>query len=266
MTPTLSKAFEIAKKAHGKQMRKFDNSPYYEHLREVVEILEYFGIKDNDILTAALLHDTLEDTTLDSTTILNVFGANVLSLVEGLTDNKSLPLQERKTNSLNKIKTLSGDAQTIKLADLVSNLSALPESWSSEKLAEYFRWCQKLISSCEKAHPSLIELAQYLLNNQSGQVDDFARLEKWAVSGNLYWSAEHQHFLLVYYAGMGNAEAHVFHPKNLELSALFKLNLLRNLFASPTNTGSVLVVGGPPSSTNKDAKGYFADCTAISYK
>ena len=54
------KAREFSKKVHSGQFRKDGVTPYFNHPKEVVGILKDIGIKDEEILTAAWLHDTIE--------------------------------------------------------------------------------------------------------------------------------------------------------------------------------------------------------------
>lgn len=58
----LAKALLIASKAHSKQRRKSDDSPYVDHLIEVQHLLTTSAnVKDEDIIIAGLLHDVIED-------------------------------------------------------------------------------------------------------------------------------------------------------------------------------------------------------------
>jgi guanosine-3',5'-bis(diphosphate) 3'-pyrophosphohydrolase len=266
MNALFLKATKLANLVHSSQTRKFDNSPYVDHLLEVVKILQHFGINDEEVLIAGLLHDTLEDTTLTSEAIVESFGQRVLALVRSLTDDKSLPLSERKFNALNKMETLSSDAHCIKLADLISNLSALPESWTPEKLNEYFIWCEKLISSCNKAPIKIIELATYLLALQSGKHSMLKMLTVWGADGNIYWAPESHHLLFVAISGLGYVEARIIQPKSPELHTLFALGLLRNFVLNEDHKRTVLVVGSFLPAQEDEFKSYSVDCTLVDLK
>lgn len=54
------------------------------------------GVRDKDVLQAAILHDTVEDTDTTFEEIERLFGAKVRSIVDEVTDDKTLPKQERK--------------------------------------------------------------------------------------------------------------------------------------------------------------------------
>ncbi|MDP5131769.1 MAG: HD domain-containing protein [Paraglaciecola sp.] len=266
MSELLLKATELANLAHSGQTRKFDDSPYFEHLLEVVKILKYFGITDEEVIIAGLLHDTLEDTTLSEAAIIEHFGERVLSIIKILTDDKSLPLITRKINALNKMETLCSAAHSIKLADLISNLSALPQSWTQEKLDEYLIWCEKLICSCSKATNQMIELAIYLLELQSGKHAMLKMLTVWAADSNIYWAPESHHLLFVAYTGLGDVEARIIQPKSPELHTLFGLGLLRNFTLNNDHKATVLVVGTLLPAPEDDFTSYFVDCTLVDLK
>jgi guanosine-3',5'-bis(diphosphate) 3'-pyrophosphohydrolase len=70
----------------------------------VAKILtEEANIHDVDIIQAALLHDTVEDTDTSFDEIETEFGGNVCQLVRELTDDKSLPKAERKRLQVMKV-------------------------------------------------------------------------------------------------------------------------------------------------------------------
>ncbi len=72
-------------------------SPYITHPLLVAQILwETGGIRETAILTTAILHDTIEDTSTSPDELQSRFGAEVLRFVPEVTDDKSLPKIERK--------------------------------------------------------------------------------------------------------------------------------------------------------------------------
>jgi (p)ppGpp synthase/HD superfamily hydrolase len=117
------------------QKRKYTGEPYWVHPIEVMSIVEAVGGTE-DMLCAALLHDTVEDTTATLEQIKEKFGDEVAALVEMLTDvavhkppllgepeipNPKGAREERRKLNLEHTAKSSPDAQTIKLADLISN-------------------------------------------------------------------------------------------------------------------------------------------------
>src|SRR5271156_5502068 len=79
----LNRAYVFAMKAHGSQKRA-SGDPYFTHPLEVAAILTDLKLDDATVV-AAMLHDTIEDTDVTREEIDNMFGAEIGSLVEGLT-------------------------------------------------------------------------------------------------------------------------------------------------------------------------------------
>lgn len=128
MNALYKKALAFAKKAHGDQKRKYTGMPYIGHPIEVARILSQAGIVDENILAAALMHDVLEDTPVTSLEMNSVFGYAVTGLVLEVTDI-SCPNDgnraQRKAIDRNHLFQASAAAQTIKLADLISNTKSI---------------------------------------------------------------------------------------------------------------------------------------------
>jgi GTP pyrophosphokinase len=82
-TSVVERAFEVAERAHNGQLRK-SGDPYITHPVAVAEILLDFGLDANSI-AAALLHDTVEDTSYSQESLRKDFGPEVASLVDGVT-------------------------------------------------------------------------------------------------------------------------------------------------------------------------------------
>src|SRR4051812_37053718 len=91
-------AVKFSAEKHRNQRRKGeDESPYINHPIEVAETLWSIGkVRAVSIIAAALLHDTIEDTDTEPEEIRERFGDEVLSLIQEVTDDKSLPKAVRK--------------------------------------------------------------------------------------------------------------------------------------------------------------------------
>src|SRR5665213_1386113 len=123
-----SKAYEFSKTAHGDQKR-YSGDPYFVHTAEVAYLLAETGM-DADTITAGLLHDVVEDAGIKSSTIAELFGADVLSLVEGVTKLGTLRYRglERHTESLRKLFAATAKdirVLIIKLTDRLHNARTL---------------------------------------------------------------------------------------------------------------------------------------------
>lgn len=124
-------ALAFAKDAHESidQRRKYTNEPYIVHPIAVAEIVKTVTHKD-EMVAAALLHDTVEDTDTTIEDIDREFGAEVADLVYWLTD-VSKPedgnRKVRKQKDLEHIAKAPAAAKTIKLADLCDNTLTIKE-------------------------------------------------------------------------------------------------------------------------------------------
>jgi (p)ppGpp synthase/HD superfamily hydrolase len=114
---------------------------------------------DEPLILAALLHDIVEDTSGTADQIEARFGAEVAALVLEVTDDKSLPKQERKRRQEATVAAKTEGARRIKLADKASNLTALAESppahWDAARRAEYVDWAERVIARCRGIDPVL---------------------------------------------------------------------------------------------------------------
>lgn len=92
------------------------------------------NITDPEVIQAALLHDTVEDTDTTFEEIEQEFGLNVKNIVAEVTDDKSLPPAERKRLQIVHAKDSTRQAKLVKLADKLYNLrdlqSCIPEGWT----------------------------------------------------------------------------------------------------------------------------------------
>ncbi len=127
--PLLNRAYVYAMKAHGEQKRA-SGDPYFSHPLEVAAILTDLKLDDATI-AAALLHDTIEDTTATRAEIDQMFGADIGALVEGLTKLKKLDLVTKEAKQAENLRKLllaiADDVRVllVKLADRLHNMRTL---------------------------------------------------------------------------------------------------------------------------------------------
>ncbi|UCG26857.1 MAG: bifunctional (p)ppGpp synthetase/guanosine-3',5'-bis(diphosphate) 3'-pyrophosphohydrolase [Bacteroidales bacterium] len=144
------KALRFAANKHRNQRRKDKrNTPYINHPIEVCYVLTESGsVFDPAILTAAILHDTLEDTRSAPEEIRELFGSPVLDLVKEVTDDKHLPRFVRKRLQVENASTISDAAKQIKLADKISNIRDIlenpPWSWNTRRKLDYINWAEQV--------------------------------------------------------------------------------------------------------------------------
>lgn len=121
----LHRAVEFAAVAHRDQLRKGTNTPYIAHPCEAALILAQENAPEA-LLIAALLHDTLEDTSVAPEDILGEFGAEVLGLVCSNSENKSLSWEERKRHTVETLRfRATREEALLALADKLSNLRSI---------------------------------------------------------------------------------------------------------------------------------------------
>jgi len=126
------RAAAYAARKHRHQNRKDGATPYYSHVARVtLTVSGVFGCHDPEVLAAAMLHDTIEDTTTDYDDLLEHFGETVADTVAALTKNMALPEQPREAEYLARLAGAGWRVALIKLADLFDNLADIenyPES------------------------------------------------------------------------------------------------------------------------------------------
>jgi guanosine-3',5'-bis(diphosphate) 3'-pyrophosphohydrolase len=154
-------AADFAAYKHRNQKRKDEEkTPYINHPIAVAKIISEIGnIEDPEILAAALLHDTIEDTKTTPEELIENFGERVCHLVQEVTDDKTLPKLERKQRQIDHAKEISKDAALIKLGDKISNVTDItytpPTHWDNERRLEYLEWAEEVINNCPKVNEAL---------------------------------------------------------------------------------------------------------------
>jgi len=155
------KAADAAARWHVHQKRKGTlGVPYINHLLEVAMLVaEATDGKDPALVIAALLHDAIEDQEVPREMIAATFGADVASLVEEVTDDKSLERGERERLQVEHAARKSDRAKTLKLADKTSNLRAIsadpPADWSIKRRLEYVDWAREVVKGLRGTNPRL---------------------------------------------------------------------------------------------------------------
>ena len=143
-------ASEFAAKAHEGQVRKGTKKPYIVHPMEVAEIVAGMT-KDEEVIAAAVLHDTIEDCAGVTEEVLRSrFGERVASLVAGESEDKSKTWEERKGTTIRHLKTESRELQMIALADKLSNMRDIDRDYPvlGENLWMQFRMHSKHAIGC----------------------------------------------------------------------------------------------------------------------
>lgn len=131
----ISLARDLAKHFHGSQ--QYGEKPYVFHLSMVADYCEqYVKQYSDDIVIVAFLHDILEDTSCQFDTLTNIFGQDIATSVENLTDlpgknrKERKELTNRKLGALQSCKT-SDISLIVKAADRLANVKCSIDSHSS---------------------------------------------------------------------------------------------------------------------------------------
>ena len=163
-TGTLLRALEFAAARHRDQRRKDAlASPYINHPIAVAAALWHEGeVRDPVALTAAILHDTIEDTATTAAELAARFGAEVAAVVVEVTDDKTLPKLQRKALQIEHAPHLSRPAKLVKLADKTANLRDIiatpPATWDLQRRQHYFDWAATVIAQVRGTHAGLESL------------------------------------------------------------------------------------------------------------
>lgn len=158
------KAAIFAAEKHKGQKRKSDDSPYINHPLGVAHILnDEGGVTEIEVLQAAVLHDTVEDTDCTLDEIEANFGARVRGIVGEVSDDKSLNKGARKRAQIEHAAGKSRGAKLVKLADKLHNFRDLqkrpPAGWSTERVQGYFVWGRAVLAEFGRGVNDQLEAA-----------------------------------------------------------------------------------------------------------
>lgn len=178
----VSKVRAFADHAHGDQMRKYAPERYVVHLERVTEICRQYT-SEVTVISAALLHDILEDTPVTREE-LSAFlsglmpdekASRTLKLVEELTDvfvRKDYPTTNRRTRrtwEAERLGRTSPPAQTIKYADIIDNVMDISRVETDFALV-FMRECKQILRLATRGDPRLHDRA---VRTVDGSLQDY---------------------------------------------------------------------------------------------
>ncbi len=155
------RVLDFSAEKHRTQRRKdIDASAYINHPIALANVLANEAeIDDTTLICAALLHDTIEDTQTTREELEEQFGSEIARIVVELTDDKTLPKQERKRLAVEHAPFLSDAAKCVKLADAICNLRDIatrpPANWDLQRKQEYFDWAKRVVDRLRGPNPRL---------------------------------------------------------------------------------------------------------------
>lgn len=155
------RVLDFAADKHRDQRRKdLPASPYINHPIELADVLcNEGGVCDTVVLCAAILHDTIEDTETTHGELVRHFGSEIADIVAEVTDDQTLPRDERKRLQVEHAAHASDRAKLVKLADKICNLRDMrtrpPAGWDLERRRDYFDWARAVVDNLRGIHPQL---------------------------------------------------------------------------------------------------------------
>jgi guanosine-3',5'-bis(diphosphate) 3'-pyrophosphohydrolase len=158
------KAARFAAEKHQHQRRKnADATPYINHPLEVAELLVVDGgVTDQEVIIAALLHDTIEDTQTTKEDIESLSGPAVRDYVLEVTDDENLSKGDQIRSIIERAPRLSNGAKLIKLADKIANLRAVsndpPSNWPVRLQKRFFDQAFRVFEGLRGCNKTLEDL------------------------------------------------------------------------------------------------------------
>jgi (p)ppGpp synthase/HD superfamily hydrolase len=160
-----ARVFATAAHAAAAQLRKYTNEPYIVHPTEVAGIIDNLEGATAEMVAAAWLHDVVEDTGVTLEIIRAEFGDEVATIVGWLTDVSRPEQGNRSTRkAIDRAHTAMApaEAQTIKLADLISNCTSIKEH-DAEFAKVYFEEKRLLLEVLTKGDRELLAKAKAIV-------------------------------------------------------------------------------------------------------
>lgn len=156
---TYQLADRFAERKHMGQLRKDGVTPYITHPRAVVSILrDEAGIDDIPTLTAAVLHDIIEDTGVRYEELAAEFGPLVAGIVRELSKDPALTQAEQKQAEIENAPLFSFRAGMIKIADKTANLRDIiscPPPWPTARKRAYYEHARAVVAAIGPRNPTL---------------------------------------------------------------------------------------------------------------
>ena len=179
---------DFADRSHGTQVRKYTGERYIGHPLRVMETVRKYR-DEVPVLAAALMHDVLEDTPVTQEEIGNALiaalnpteAAKALMLVVELTDvfvkedYPRLNRRSRKEKEALRLSGVSSDAQTIKYADIIDNVTDIVKQ-DVDFAKVYVREAKKMLLLMEAGHPGLRARAMQIVDEYLQGIKNAATL------------------------------------------------------------------------------------------
>ena len=166
MASVVRAAYFAGEKHKDQRRSDKEETPYINHPLELASILvDEGGVDDVEVICAALLHDTIEDTDTTHEDLRSLFGAIVADIVMEVTNDMTLSSPERRIKESACIPGLSDKAKLVKLADKIANIRDIstmpPIGWTQERKKAYFDFSLSIAQQAKDASPVLYQVFLY---------------------------------------------------------------------------------------------------------
>lgn len=178
-TSLLDRAIVFAVRAHAGTERRGKGFPYIVHPMEAVEIVATMT-SDQELLAAAVLHDTVEDTDTTLEQLRQEFGQRVAELVASESDiipedlSKTESWFARKQDAMQRLAAASRDAKIVALGDKLSNMRAIARDFAAQGEALWNQFNVRDPKAHEWRYRGLVEALSELADTAAYQ--EFRRL------------------------------------------------------------------------------------------
>lgn len=164
-------AAAFAARAHQHQIRKDGRTPYASHVFRVCLVVRHvFGFDDPKMLAAALLHDTIEDTTTDYDDVVERFGPDVAGWVGMVSKDARLPFEQREAAYRAALATADWQAKVVKLADLYDNVGDT-RHFSPKGRRKTVEKVRGYLASVREGMPPELEAAAGLVEKRIAEIE-----------------------------------------------------------------------------------------------
>ncbi len=166
----LMQAISFAARAHEGKYRKDCETPYVSHVFRVCLTLRHvFNVDDEQVLAAAVLHDTIEDTDKDFDDIEERFGRDVATWVALMSKDKRVPEEVCEAAYAKQLEKAPDEVKLIKLADIYDNISDASSAVSDQltkTLRKTGRYLKHIKAGNGKNLSEPIQIVETLIKNQ----------------------------------------------------------------------------------------------------
>ena len=160
-TQIILAALGFAARKHRDQ-RKPDATPS-NSITQPIQLAHVLGVEgniaDEQVIAAAILHDTIEDTETTNEELRQHFGLTIAEVVGEVTNDLSISAQERKLRQLEQAPQFSRRAKLIKLAERICDLRDMadnpPPDLTTRQIQDYFDWSREVVDCMRGISPSL---------------------------------------------------------------------------------------------------------------